>query len=283
MMGEEKAVRPPSLVLARFQLSNPEFVKQTALARIWKVRRLDGGPAALKLYDRADMGNERPGFEFLRTVSGQGVAQIFEVSENAAVMEWLHGPSLGDLTRANKDQEAAAHLVAVANTIHGRAAAEYRPYPILSNWFYELFEMSVPDELSKHRKDIEAAKALARELLDSQSDICALHGDLHHDNVQLGAHGYAAFDAKGVVGERTYELANAFRNPKGASDLVKSPDRARFLRDLWAREFDVPLRRLMQWAAVKVALSIAWRCGEALQDDTELELLSLFLGLAEED
>ena len=98
----------------------------------------------------------------------------------------------------------------------------------------------------------------------------------------LGARGYCAFDAKGVLGERCYELANAFRNPKGAPILARDPVRIRFLADLWSQSFSVDRRRLLEWASVKSVLSIAWRSGAELKQDDELDLLATLVGIAHE-
>ena len=80
----------------------------------------------------------------------------------------------------------------------------------------------------------------------------------------------------------TYELANAFRNPRGADQLIRNPSRIRFLRDLWSTEFAVSKKRLMQWACVKVGLSICWRAGDVVAVDKELDLLEIFFGILDE-
>ncbi|MBL4813394.1 MAG: hypothetical protein JKX69_13820, partial [Rhodobacteraceae bacterium] len=126
------------------------------------------------------------------------------------------------------------------------------------------------------RRDIVFCQQTAQNLLANQIDIRPLHGDLHHDNIRLGARGYCAFDAKGVLGERAYELANAFRNPKGAEKIVTAPERVVSLAQSWSQAFDVDQQRLLQWAMVKVALSISWRCNGKLKHDGEFALLALF-------
>ena len=98
---------------------------------------------------------------------------------------------------------------------------------------------------------------------------------VHHDNIRLGTRGFCAFDAKGVVGERTYELANAFRNPKGARKLVFNRNRIEVLADCWSQSFNVNRERLLQWAFVKCALSIAWRAKGKFVKDDETELLAM--------
>lgn len=274
--------QPEPEITILFRVSDPRFVDKTGLATIWKVRLENGAPAALKIYHGADMRNEAAGFDLLQEWDGRGAARLYGRSANAAVMEWLDGNALGDLTRSGRDDVANVHLVEVANRLHAAEIDTPPNLPRLTDWFSGLFDLQVgpacPDEA---RRDIASAQTLARELLASEHDIVPLHGDLHHDNIRLGNRGYCAFDAKGVLGERTYELANAFRNPKGAESIVRNGNRIAAIADLWSAEFNVDRQRLLAWAAAKCALSIAWRSEGTLQQDPEFDLLALLVGAAD--
>ncbi|MEL7213348.1 MAG: aminoglycoside phosphotransferase family protein [Pseudomonadota bacterium] len=273
---------PSHEILENFGLSDPVFVVTTGIAMVWRVRCADGREAALKLYHGRTMGNESTGFVYLKALDGVGAARVYRYTDRSAVIEWLSGPSLGDLTRAGEDTRAAKALVEVARTLHSAPLEISAPLPELEAWFGGLLSLDVPaGTLEDARHNLMRCQALARQLLSTQHDIRPLHGDLHHDNVRLGARGYCAFDAKGVLGERTYELANAFRNPKGAPDVVRDPARIRYLRDLWSDLFEVDPTRLMQWAAVKCALSIAWRRDETGLPQDEFDLLECLLAIAE--
>lgn len=271
---------PAPKILAEFGVSAPELVEETGLAVLWKVCRADGSPAVLKIYGSKGMRNESEGFRFLAAAGGPA-ARVYKVTASAALIEWLSGPPLGDLSRAGRDAEAAAELVQVAKGLHASAIPE-AGYPRLEDWFRALFSLTVSAGASEAaRRNIFRSQVLARRLLADPQDVRPLHGDLHHSNIRLGDRGYCAFDAKGVLGERAYELANAFRHPRGAPDLVREPERIRFLATLWSQEFQVGQRRLMQWAAAKCALSIAWRNGGRLGKDPELDLLGALLNAAE--
>lgn len=271
---------PAPDLLAEFDVSAPELVEETALASVWKVRRADSSPAALKLYGSKGMRNEAEGFRFLAAAGGPS-AKVYIVTSTAALLEWLGGPPLGDLSRAGRDAEAAAELMRVANGLHENQVPA-AGYPRLEGWFRDLFSLTVPaGSCDATRRNIARSQTLARRLLGDPRDVRPLHGDLHHDNIRQGERGYCAFDAKGVLGERAYEVANAFRNPRGAPDLVREPERIAFLASHWAQEFQVEQRRLLQWAAAKCALSITWRSGGRLGADPELDLLGTLLAAAE--
>ena len=269
--------------MTEMPVCNPIFVTETAIANIWKVTTDQDRLAALKIYNKPDMGNEACGFRYLESLNGVGAVKVLWFNQNVALTEWLDGPSLGDLTRNGQDEIASIELVSVANQLHANPPAISADFPRLDQWFDALVQLKIASDCPDVTgRDLMRCKQIAAELIDSQQDIRPLHGDLHHDNIQLGARGYCAFDAKGVTGERTFELANAFRNPKGADRIIRDPARILYLADLWSRLFEVDQRRLLQWASVKCALSMAWRSGPVFTDDPETDLLSLFLGVLEQ-
>ena len=271
---------PPREVMVDFGVSKARFLQETAIARIWRVERAGGDPAALKVYLSDSMGNETYGFAFLRALKGASAVHIYAQSQTAALMEWLPGPSLGDLSRSGRDKDAAFQLGSVASVLHGASGFDASKWPELSAWFAPLFDMEFAlNCTADDRALIEHGRDVARQRLAASTNQVPLHGDLHHDNVRLGPRGYCSFDAKGVVGDRAYELANAFRNPKGVPDLIRDPARLRFLRDTWSDALGIEAQDLMGWAVAKTALSIAWRSKGVLSSDPELDLLDLMLGV----
>ncbi|MEQ9124733.1 MAG: aminoglycoside phosphotransferase family protein, partial [Alphaproteobacteria bacterium] len=211
------AASPSADLLAALGVSAPRFVARTAIATVWRVARADGTPAALKAWHDGDMRNEAPGLDLMSAWGGAGPARIYRRQAGAVLMEWLDGPSLGDMTLAGDEDGAARLLAEVANALQAARPRVPPGLPRLSDWFEALFALEFDAACPPQaRRDLEACRALARRLLATERDVRPLHGDLHHDNVRLGDRGHLAFDAKGLLGERAYELANAFRNPKGA-------------------------------------------------------------------
>ncbi len=249
-------------------------------ARIWQVETLRYGPAALKLYTSENMGNEAMGFPFLAAIKGPA-AKVYQTTPNAVLMEWLGGPSLGDIARSGEEGPADRTLAEVAVEIH-RQTRELEIHGLLplSHWFQALRSPPSDLNLSSQQKDVmHLAQGLAEELLTSQVDIRPLHGDLHHENVREGARGYCAFDAKGLLGERSYELANAFRHPHGLKPGHGKIELIAQRAQLWGRIFDVSPKRLLQWGCAKSALSLVWRNHLDLRQDPEMDLLEQMLVL----
>ncbi len=276
-----RLLEPDAALLLSYDVSDPELVAETPLATVWKVKQRFGRPAALKLYRDKGMRNEAAGYALQVAWNGESAAKLIHKTSFSALTEWLDGPSLGDLARRGHDKGAAVILAHVARRLHENPVSLRTKLPDLATWFAPLMALTVAEDAPPSvASDIRAAQELAGALLASQTDPVPLHGDLHHDNIRLGLRGFCAFDAKGVVGERAFELANAFRNPKGLEAAHRSPERIRFLADIWARDFQVSTPRLLGRAAAKCALSIAWRADGALRLDRELDLLSVLLGVA---
>ena len=268
----------PAELIATFQITRVLSLQEVPRAQIWHVETQRHGQAALKLYTAGHMGNEASGFPFLAALQGP-VAQIYQVTQNAVLMEWLPGPSLGDIARNGGQAEADTALAQVAANIHTQTKALKLPgLTPLAAWFKALHAPAADLNLTgQARRTVQQAQSLAEALLANQEDIRPLHGDLHHENIRQGTGGYCAFDAKGLIGERCYELANAFRHPKGLEQDLYSADLIARRAGLWGQIFDVSPKRLLQWSCAKTALSLVWRQGADLQHDPELILLERLL------
>lgn len=267
-------------ILDEFNVSSPLFIAETAIAKVWRVTRSDNSLAALKVYKGYDMRNEGPGVVFLQNCNGQGAAKIFQTGKNAFLMEYLDGLTLGELTRRGNDRVAAQKLVETANQLQKVQFDQNYPWPKLEDWVVGLMELerstSWTDENWRH---IEVSRHLTKELTSTQKDVCVLHGDLHHDNIIKGARGYCAIDAKGVIGEKTYELANAVCNPVGAEELMVSRDRIEFLLTFWCEDFNLERARFLKWIIAQRGMSISWSGNEIASDHVSFKMLGILIDL----
>ncbi len=262
-----------------FGTTGARFVAATAAAAVWRVTQGDGTEAALKVYLRGDPGNEASGVNWLRAHSDRGAARLLAAYGAAQLIDWLPGPTLGDIARGGDIARADALLGAAAARLHTA------PPPTVRGLTPQAAQL---DDLAgrSHRTDrtralFGRATDLGRALLDSAPADVPLHGDLHHDNVILTGDGPRVFDPKGLRGDPAYELANALRNPRGCSTETADPARVTARIALWTPALGVAPERLLQWGAVKCALSIAWRGRDgAVGDDSELPRLDMLLDLA---
>ncbi len=289
--GEQAAVSGEmnlQAALTTFGLTQPRGLTKTGIAQLWRVRGPKKQDWVLKLYHGPDMGNETQGVSLMETwaaVSPNHVPQIHGQIANALVMDFLPGRTLGDAIR-DGDWTANRDLANFANDLHCLALPPMPNLPTLETWFQILFDLQIaPSCPPGFTQDMNRATTLARHLLATQSNQRPLHGDLHQDNVFFADRGFRAIDAKGVIGEPAFELANAMRNPKGCGPALR--DKAhQHQRLVWfSQSMHIDLKRLAQWAAAKCAWSIALRAKGTLKagPDTigEADLLNMLLELAD--
>ncbi len=166
-------------------------------------------------------------------------------------MSWCDGGSLGDWARAGHLRLADQALASIAQKLLAREMRSEGLTPLS-----ELFSALIEPQFES--LDLREAQALARHLLAQRFQLVALHGDLHFDNVLLGQGGWQVIDAKGLSAPRGFELANAFRHPRGAAAHVLDADVINRRLRLWAGALGCSERQLCRWAAVKTALSLVW-------------------------
>ncbi|OIQ25644.1 MAG: hypothetical protein BM562_17065 [Alphaproteobacteria bacterium MedPE-SWcel] len=254
---------PSPDILRQFGLSAPVLRAETPRASIWEVDRAAGGRAALKLYDGADMGNEATGVAYLQQCGGAPAVTILAACTDAVVMDWLEGPSLGDLARAGDCAAGDLALAEVARLLLSRQVPGTGLRPV-QQLFAPIgdYPFQSPEGLAAQ----EIASTCIRDLEAGRWPVVGLHGDLHHDNVIQTAQGARAFDAKGVAGPAAYELANAFRHPRGCGLHARDPEVTVARARAWSAALGCDPGDLVQWAIAKAALSMVWAGREARED-----------------
>ncbi|MEM7320231.1 MAG: aminoglycoside phosphotransferase family protein [Pseudomonadota bacterium] len=264
--------------LTRLDLSQPTPLGRSAVATVWAVLRPDGSRAVLKLFHRADRGNEASGTAYLQAMSRRGAVCILQDDADIVVMEHLAGPSLGDIARHGDEPGAARLLAEAASRLHQPPIPQIPGLMPLTSVLSPLLLFD-PDTAARGslRWNICRARDLALHLLDTGTGAVPLHGDLHHDNIILTHEGPRVIDAKGYAGDPAFELSNALRHPRDMADLVRDPRQFRRRIDLFSDALSVDPHRLSNWAAAKCALSILWRSDGPPEQDTEQDLLSMFL------
>ncbi|WP_170564446.1 aminoglycoside phosphotransferase family protein [Ruegeria atlantica] len=264
--------------LTRWDLQDPQLVADTGHACVWKVRTLDNTSAALKIYRRPNRGNETAGPHLMRLWRERGAVNVLAEARNAVLTEWLEGPSLADIARSGRPDEAVLGLATAAGRLHENPTVNGTGLKTLHEVFAPIFDCQFSDDCpTRLRDDMVHAISIGRHLLDTQETIVPLHGDLHHDNVIATPAGHRVFDAKGYIGDPAFELANALRHPKGMPERVRRPQQIAFGLKLYANAMHVAEPRLAKWAAAKCALSIFWRADGTVTYDAEADLLHLLL------
>lgn len=279
--GNDELAARIGAAMARWSLSDAEPVAETRTS--WVLRVMSpGGPHGLKLL-KPYGADEINGARLMQWWAGDGAAAIEAIDGDDILMEWLEGGTLGHLVRADfgRDAEATDVLCDVVAKLHRQ-----RPRPVpdlwpLEGWMKPLLDSKVTFLPVGARPRWERVQTILVALLASTTDPVPLHGDLHHDNVLGGPVNWRVIDPKGLFGDPVFDVANLFRNPHNAGALVLQPERIERLTATFAERFGWSRRRILEWAAVLVAISAIWNKTEANGFEWELKMLPMVLGVLE--
>ncbi|MCD7060265.1 aminoglycoside phosphotransferase family protein [Pelagibacterium xiamenense] len=269
---------PHSDAAANWALTRLALIAETPSSHVYRAHR-DETPVVLKILKPYGM-NELTGIAFLEWLGGDGAVRILDREDNAILMEWLDGPELSATVHAGDDAAATRFLGGVAKRLHTPRPNPPAGLASLADWCAPLSDTPLTRWPKPHRPDIEKAKALGASLLATSPTPVPLHGDLHHDNILRGPRGWCVIDAKGILGDPAYDLANAFQNPIGALDTARAPATIERRARTFAEILGYDRQRLLDWAAAHCALSMAWNLATARPIDANLAILPNLLAAA---
>jgi streptomycin 6-kinase len=239
--------------------------------------RNDGGAAILKVMkSTSDEGNAAA---FLRYVAGDGAVRLLAADDHALLLERATGPrSLKTMAISGADVGAAEILSETVVKLHAPRGSPLPDglYP-LRDWFSSLFARESDLPL------LGRCAAIARALLANEREVLPLHGDLHHDNVlDGGERSWLAVDPKGVIGERTYEVANLLGNPWPHGEIVHDADRLQRLAALYAARLGLDVHRVIGFAFAHAGLAASWHMDDGGDPAYRLKCAEVFAPLVDD-
>lgn len=214
---------------------------------------------------------ERAGAALMVWWDGEGAARIFQHDGDAILMERaICNRSLMAMSNAGQDDEASKIICAVIATLHHKkmmnVPATLVPLP---TWFRALSVAA-----KSHGGIFVHASLIANELLQNQSEIVALHGDIHHQNIlDSGTRGWFAIDPKGLLGDRAYDYANIFCNPDRG--IATQPGRLSHQATIIAEAANLDRARLIRWILAYAGLSAAWSIQDGESPDLALAIAAI--------
>lgn len=208
---------------------------------------------------------EKAGSVLMAWWGGEGAARVLANEGDAVLLERAEGKaSLTDLARHGRDDEASRIICAVVTKLH---AARTKPLPNLvplAQWFRILKPAA-----SAQGGILALSATTAHDLLATQREIAALHGDVHHGNIlDFGKRGWLAIDPKGLIGERSFDYANLFCNPD--HETARAPGRFARQIEVVADAAGLERGRLLRWVLAWAGLSAAWHIGDGTPPETAL-------------
>lgn len=192
----------------------------------------------------------------LRYFDAEGAVKLLKSEDNALLLEYLDPePELRNMVARGEDDQATKIIADVIKKLHSPRALTFpKNARNLREHFRALFEKAQITPNSIYGR----AAQVASKLLSEEKDIRLLHGDIHHENILRSKRGWLAIDPKGIIGERTYDVANTLCNPDNLSDIVHHPERILRQADILASELDMDKYRILAFAYTHSCISMCW-------------------------
>ena len=270
--------------LSAFSARNPEPLATTPRASLWRVDT-DYGPSVLKvLSDRGLKAGERIGALALQEWKGDGAAHLYELHDQAMLLEYLHGPCIGEIVTIGHHVEAAPILANLAIKLRKPASVNIRAMGFIAvqnNFDAALTKADIASFPLRYQTIFIRARRIWHSLIESTQEYCLLHGDLNLDNVLQSPRGWMAIDPKGLIGDPCYEFAITFRTPFNKPEITASRERIKTLAKIYSSQTGLDELRILQFGFAHVALSLSWHLSRGNYPSADLELLKTFdsLGL----
>ncbi|HND85934.1 MAG TPA: aminoglycoside phosphotransferase family protein, partial [Pseudobdellovibrionaceae bacterium] len=253
----------------QWQISDPEQIAKTFTSDLYRVK-YKSDIAVLKILNQKGQKFEGPGAIVLNSFNGVGAVHLLQADSGAHLLEFVDGPQLKVMVEQKNDELAMDVLCEVIQKIHSYSGPIHPELISMEENFRALFEfekLKPSDSLFRH------GAAIARELIQTARDLRVLHGDIHHENIlKHSVRGWIAIDPQSLFGERAYDLANSFYNPKGFIDLVASQDRIQRLADKFSRALGIEKLRILQYAFAYGCLSAAWSIEDGHSPEATLQI-----------
>ncbi|MCU0480403.1 MAG: hypothetical protein MUE54_04235 [Anaerolineae bacterium] len=262
-----------NLYLEKWGLSTPHLLTETATSHIYTVT-YQSEIAILKLLKPIGVDDEAGGAIALRHFDGCGAVRLIQADDQAHLLEYANSNSLINLVERGDDDGATNIIADVVNQLHSRPLPQHTDGLIsLRRRFRSLFRHS---ENPTSEPIFKRASQLADQLLSNPHQICVLHGDIHHENIRHHPkRGWLAFDPKGLIGERTYDVANVLCNPINIPDLVCTEARLLKQSAILADELKVSHKRVLAFVYIHASLSLCWSMEDGMMSDLAMCIAQL--------
>jgi streptomycin 6-kinase len=263
--------------LVTWNLSNPQFLTQTITSHIYTVTH-ESETVILKLLSPSETDEQR-GAVALRYFDGHGAVRLFRYDQGAQLMEYAAGDELVTLVERGEDEQATRVIAQVIQQLHSVPQDAPKDDMItLDHWFEALFVKAAADKQAGIQSNFARAASIAERLLADQQEIRVLHGDIHHYNIKQSPRGWLAFDPKGLVGERTYDCANALCNP-AVPELAHNETRLLSNAAIFADALALDLSRVLAFTYAYACLNASQWLPRTHTDGAE-EIVQWFLKIA---
>ena len=218
------------------------LLADTPTSHVW----FNGNDRVLKLLTQVGIKDEAAGRIWLEWADGNGSVRLLDWTDDAHLLEYVAGPSAASLA----DTDACS---AICDALGAFPKSD--PPPGLMPLKTRFSALTASREIHRHGS---SGASIAHLLFESQSDVAALHGDIHHENLMFDGKKWLAIDPKGLVGDRAYDVANTFLNPVGAKERCFDLSRVKLLSHTFSKRLGICENRILCFAYAHACLSACW-------------------------
>jgi streptomycin 6-kinase len=210
----------------------------------------------------------------LRCFEGCGAVHVLAEDKSMLLLERaVSGTSLKSYF-PDQEHESIEIACVVMQKLHQASIPKHHNFPHIKDWLTALDkDWSIPDGYLKK------ARNLRDQLLKTADLDVLLHGDLHHDNILQNGNDWLVIDPKGLIGERSYEVAAFIRNPM--PELLNYADAPTIIHNRithFAELIKLPSQRILDWCFVQAVLSWVW----AIEDGCDTDYFKRMIGILDE-
>ncbi|MEO8393057.1 MAG: aminoglycoside phosphotransferase family protein [Chloroflexota bacterium] len=261
--------------LKTWNLSDPQPLAATATSHVYTVA-YEGETAVLKLLTPVG-DEEKVGAIALDYWGGHGAVRLLRCDDQAHLLEYASGENLVPLVKRGEDTQATEIIADVLTELHASTSAPPEGLYPLKRWFRSLFMMAETDRHAGIESVFVRAARIAEGLLDDPREVRVLHGDIHHENIRFKAgRGWLAFDPKGLLGERTFDVANTFCNPLDMQqELIGNEARVLTTAMIFSEKLKIDPDRLLAFTFSYLCLSASWIREDGKVPADELQIAAL--------
>lgn len=245
--------------LQKWSLREPKLMTQSPRGDVYTAYQNDE-QVVLKLLTPIGAEDEADGAVAMHYFDGRGAVWLLAYDERAHLMEYAGGNELAELVTSGHDLRAAEIIADVLNLLHRSQPDVAIPkLRTVRQRFESLFARATQDQVAGNNSIYVRGARVAEQLLANPQDECVLHGDIQHHNIRLHSErGWLAYDAKGLYGERLFDVTNAVCNPSTARKLVMSEDRLLQVSQVIADKMGADVGRLRAFVFAYACLSASW-------------------------
>jgi len=209
----------------------------------------------------------------LREYDGRRFCKVFDADmENGVILEECVRPGIPLRDESSLDKRLSV-FCSLYKGLH-IAPAKSDMYPTYTQWVGRITEyMSKREDCKPLYAHMKKANDICLSVAAQYSQTMLLHGDLHHDNILLGADGrYVIIDPKGVIGDPVFDIPrfvlNEFEDDKNA-DLY---NKINGIIGTLEKNLHIPNEIIRQCLYVETAMGTCWCVddGSTLEEHPDL-------------